>query len=108
MSLEALNALAAAQARLVAALDGGDIAGIEAASQALAREVEQVRSVAAWRATPELQQQATGAMQIGESARLRLSYHADRGRRRLEVLLGLAGRAAANYGRNGRMRLPGG
>jgi hypothetical protein len=106
MSLDALDLLANAQARLVAALDGGDIAEIEAASQALAREVQQVRNVAVWRATPELKIKAGLAIRMGESARLRLGYLGDHGRRRLQTLLALGGRASTGYGRDGRMRFP--
>ena len=106
MSLATLDLLAAAQTRLVAALDGGDIAEIEAASQALSREVEQVRRVAVWHASPDLRAKAGLALRLGESARLRLTYLGDHGRRRLQALLALGGRAAAGYGRDGRMRLP--
>jgi uncharacterized protein YbaP (TraB family) len=106
MSLESLEMLAAAQTRLVAALDAGDVAAIETASQALARQVDQVRNVAVWHATPELQARATGAVRIAEAARLRIGYLADRSRRRLQTLFGLTGRSAAGYGRDGRIRFP--
>jgi hypothetical protein len=107
MSLDSLDLLAGAQTRLVAALDGGDVAEIEAASQALARHVDQVRNVAVWHATPELKVRASGAVRVSEAARLRIGYLADRSRRRLQTLLGLSGRSAAGYGRDGRMRFPG-
>ncbi|MDB5690107.1 MAG: hypothetical protein JWL91_1983 [Sphingomonas bacterium] len=106
MSLPALDRLATAQARLVTALSHGDIAEIEDASRALAREVDQVRNIAVWHATPELKARATGAVRLAEGARLRLGYLADHGRRRLQMLLGLSGRSAAGYGRDGRIRLP--
>jgi hypothetical protein len=107
MSLASLDRLASAQSRLIAALDGGDIAEIEGASRALAAQVEEVRAVAVWRATPELKQQVETALRSGESARVRIGYLADRSRRRLQALLGLGGRATMGYGRNGRIRLPG-
>jgi hypothetical protein len=107
MSISALDRLAGAQTRLIAALDGGDIAEIEGASRALAAHVEEVRAVAAWRATPELKEQVETALRSGESARVRIGYLADRSRRRLQALLGLGGRGGVGYGRNGRIRLPG-
>jgi len=107
MSLAALERLDGAQTRLIAALDGGDIAEIESASRALATHVEEVRGVAVWRATPELKNQVETALRSGESARVRIGYLADRSRRRLQALLGLGGRVAMGYGRNGRIRLPG-
>jgi len=107
MSLSSLDRLAGAQTRLIAALDGGDVVEIEDASRALAAQVEELRAVAAWRATPELKHQVETALRTGESARVRIGYLADRSRRRLQTLLGLGGRAAVSYGRNGRVRLPG-
>jgi hypothetical protein len=97
MSLTILeDQLATAQSRLMAALSNGDVAGIQAASQALAREVDQVRNVPVARAKPELK----------EGARLRLGYLADHGRHRLQMLLRLTGRSAAGQSRNVRIRVP--
>lgn len=96
MSLTALDQLAVAQSRLVAALGNGDVADIRAASQALAREVDQVRKVADGRATAELK----------EGTRLRLGYLADHGRRRLQTFLRLTSRSATSQGRIAPIRLP--
>ena len=108
MSIAAIEALIAGQQALVAALDTGAPEAIEAATAQVQRAVDAVRTAGGWRADPVLRDRLQAALATGEAARMRTGYHADRTRRRLQMVASLRRPAAvASYGRNGGFRLAG-
>jgi hypothetical protein len=93
--------LLSAQQALIAAIDGGDVAAIEAAHAAVETAVLRVRAQGAWRDTPELRSDVAQALQENEAARVRVRYHGDRTRTRLERVVQLRGDSASRYDRAG-------
>ena len=108
MSIAAIDALIAGQQALIAALDTGAPDAIAAATAEVQRAVDVVRKTGSWRADPALRARVQAALATGEAARMRTGYHADRTRRRLQMVASLRRPAAvASYGRNGGFRLAG-
>ncbi|PTQ08152.1 hypothetical protein CLG96_15690 [Sphingomonas oleivorans] len=105
MSEAALGQLIDCQTTLIEALDGNDPAALEAAIADFARAVENVRAISAWHETPEIAQHLLHALQLADAARARVNYLADRNRRSIERLIGLAGGdpSASAYSRGGRL-----
>ena len=102
MTPEAIDRVADAHRALADALDRGSANAIQAATDRLARAVQEVRAGGGWHATPELRDRLKRALAAGEAARIRTRYLAEHGRTRLERLQALTGRARIGYGRDGR------
>ena len=104
MNAAAIDRVADAHGALADALDHGSANEIQAATERLARAVQDVRASGGWHATPELRDRLKRALAAGEAARIRTRYLAEHGRTRLERLQALTGRAQIGYGRDGRYR----
>lgn len=105
MSAAALDGLIASEEGLIAALDGGDAAAIEAALLAFRYALEEVKAAGGWREAPRIVERITHALQLADAARIRTNYLADRTRRQLDRLARpRAATRATAYGRDGRLR----
>lgn len=102
MSDTALQQLDDAQAALIAALDAHDLGAIDAANNAVAHAVEQVRAAGGWRDRPGLRDDLIRILRSAEAARGRVNALADSNRRDLDKLISLGGTPRAwAYGRRG-------
>jgi len=77
-----VEALLAAEALLIAAIEAGDLDSIEHAAARFRDQVRQVRSVGAWDSRPELQRMAVQALALADSARHRANFLSDHFRNR--------------------------
>ena len=91
MSEAALNRLTAASEGLIAALDKGNAAAVEEATQRFANAIDEVRSIGGWHGSPEIIAKLQHAMKLAEAARARVNYLTDINRRRFELLCKAAG-----------------
>lgn len=104
MSDSALQQLSDAQTALIAALGAQDIDAVTAANEAVAVAVENVRVAGGWRERPGLRENLVQVLKSAEAARGHINALADRNRRNLDKLVGLAGPArATSYGRSGKL-----
>jgi hypothetical protein len=100
----ALDRLTAAQAAHVAALDAGDIDGLESATAALRQALDEVRGQGGWRARADLRPRLIEARKQAEAARARVNWLADANARRLDRLANATNLPRAQaYGRTGRI-----
>jgi hypothetical protein len=100
LGLAALDDLSAAVDRLRAALDGTDVAAIEAATQHVAHAAAAVRAIGAWRSDPAVTERLKAMQPLLESARIRTSLLADHMSQRLAILASHgATTAPLTYGR---------
>lgn len=96
-----LENLVAAQAALIAALDGGDIGAIEAATAAMSRVIAVAKGNDG--PQPVRRDKLDYALRQGEAARTRVNYLADRTRQRLDLLTEIrGGTRPATYDSQGR------
>jgi hypothetical protein len=96
-----------AQATLIAAIDAGDVAAIEAATAALSRMLSAVRASGA--VADVSRDRVDHALKQTEAARTRVNYLADRTRQRLDRLAEIRGnRRPATYNSAGRFAVFGG
>lgn len=103
MTEAALEGLIERETALIAALDAGDIEGIERATHQMAGAVAAVASAGGWRESGHLRDRLIHALRLAEAAGGRINYLADDTRRRMELLHTLAGRPSAMaYARSGR------
>ena len=88
-----VEAVIAAQAALIAALDAGRVEEVEAATSALEVSVARLRSLDAVHAAEPRRDRIGFALRQGEAARARLNVAAERNRQRLRRLAELRGLA---------------
>ena len=107
MTDQTMDAVIAAQAQLIEALDRSDIAGVENATQALHNALDTLRSDPAWNARPSRRDQAAFALRQCDAARMRVNYLGNATRERQRSLAALRGdaRAEATYQRPAAMRM---
>lgn len=91
MSEAVLEQVIAAQAALIAALDGGRVESIEAATHALSSALASVRGEGAWRGSTGAHARVDHALRQTQAASVRVNYLADRTRQRLDSLAKLRG-----------------
>ncbi|MGB5077751.1 MAG: hypothetical protein WBO17_09755 [Sphingorhabdus sp.] len=85
MSAQALEQLIESQAALIAALDSGDVAAIELATQQMASAVETVRHQDAWHEQSTLGH-LDHAMKQSQAARIRVNYLSEWTRQKIDHL----------------------
>ena len=108
MSAHLLQTLVKSQRALIAALDGGDVEAVEAASASLQSILTLVRAVSAWREEDGTREQLVHALRLSEAGRVRAGYLGDCTRRKAAMVESLRRPdAVASYGRNGRYHLTG-
>jgi hypothetical protein len=101
-----VEAIIAAQAALIAALDAGDVAAVEATTATLSRLLAAARSGGA--AVAVRRDRIDHALKQATAARTRVNYLADRTRARLDRLSAAhGGRPATTYNATGRMAISG-
>ncbi len=83
MSATAVKLLIDAQNALIAALDDGDVAAIETATQQMAQAVEGVRTQDAWH-DPSAVEDLNHAMKQTQAARIRVNYLSDWTRQKID------------------------
>ena len=108
MSDRAMDAVIAAQAQLIEALDRSDVGAVENATRALNDALTELKSDYAWNARPSRRDQAEFALRQCDQAKMRVNYLGNATRERQRGLAAMRGdvRAEATYQRPGmRMRL---
>jgi hypothetical protein len=101
----AFRQLEDAQTALSAALVANDIDTLQQAGDALAEAVAALRTVEGWGDRPGLRDDLLAALATAEASRGVVNQLADRNRRQLDRLIGLAGQPRAEaYGRAGMLR----
>ncbi len=102
-----IEGIIAAQAALIAALDAGDVASIEATTATLSRMLSAVQSSGA--ATRIRHDRVDHALRQTDAARTRVNYLADRNRQRLDRLAERRGaQRPSTYNAAGRFAVFGG
>lgn len=103
MGVAALQTLIAREQALIAALDGQDVAAIEAAGAALCDAAVAVQAAGGWRDIPEIKSHLLTALAHADAARIRINYLADAASRRLDGLAALGVRLPSRtaYARKG-------
>jgi hypothetical protein len=86
MSAAVLDSVYDAFAALRDALDGDDIARVDAATARVGRAVAEMRGVGAWRDEPEVRARLASLLPLMEAARIRTSVLADQTRQRIAML----------------------
>lgn len=86
MSEALIDAVIEAQAKLIVALDGGDIHEIETTTTLLSELLARMRAVSAWRAREDSRERAGFALQQCDAAKRRVNYLSHRNRERIERL----------------------
>lgn len=86
MSVSHIDTLCEAFDALRAALDGNDVAAIDAAAVRVQRATADVRAVGAWRSDPALRERLKVLASLMESTRVRTSVLADQTRQRIDLL----------------------
>ena len=105
MTPTVLDQLITSETALIEALDGDDVAVLEAAMTDFRDTLDLLKSKGAWHATPETVAQLTRALALAEAARVRVNYLTDRTRRRINLLSDAAGVIPiSGYLRDGRLR----
>lgn len=104
MPAAALDGLIAFEEALIAALDAGDLGGLEQAVHGLRGALSDLAAVGGWHAHPELKIRLSQALRLAEAAGGRVNYLADDNRRRIDRFAAIAGQPRAQaYGRTGRL-----
>lgn len=80
--IASIEAMIAAEALLISAIEAGDLDAIEHAAAQFRDHVHQVRSVGAWDSRPELKRMAVQALALADSARHRANFMSDHFRAR--------------------------
>lgn len=103
MGIAALQQLIAREQALIAALDGQDVAAIEAAGAALCDAAVAVQAAGGWREISEIKAHLLTALAHADAARIRINYLSDAANRRLETLASLGVRlpTRTTYARKG-------
>tara|TARA_R110000868_G_C10560784_1_gene736850 strand:- start:176 stop:478 length:303 start_codon:yes stop_codon:yes gene_type:complete len=100
MTLSALDALREAFADLRNALDGDDMAQVDAATARVREATAQVRAQGAWRDEPAVREKLNSLMPIIDAARVRTNVLTDNARQRMDLLAAHgAGHAPLTYRR---------
>ncbi|GLI97772.1 hypothetical protein [Sphingobium sp. BS19] len=86
MTLSALDALREAFADLRNALDGDDMAQVDAATARVREATAQVRAQGAWRDEPAVREKLNSLMPIIDAARVRTNVLTDNARQRMDLL----------------------
>jgi hypothetical protein len=86
MTVALIDALSDAFEALRKALDGDDVAAIDAAAVRVQRATADVRAVGAWRSDPALRERLSVLASLMESTRVRTSVLADQTRQRIDLL----------------------
>lgn len=86
MNLSALDLLRDAFSGLRAALDGDDIAALNAATARVRDAAMQVRASGAWHDEPALRERLTSLLPLIEAARIRVHFLSDQARRHMDLL----------------------
>lgn len=107
MSDRAMDAVIAAQAQLIEALDRSDVGAVENATRALQDALTALRADSAWNLRPSRRDQADFALRQCDAARMRVNYLGNATRERQRGLAALRGdvRAEATYERPSAMRM---
>ncbi|HTI31331.1 MAG TPA: hypothetical protein VL405_04300 [Sphingomonas sp.] len=107
MSDRAMDAVIAAQAQLIEALDRSDVAAVENATRALNEALVVLRSDPAWNARPSRRDQAEFALRQCDAAKMRVNYLGSATRERQRSLAAMRGdaRAETTYQRPSAMRM---
>ena len=96
----ALGRLTQAEGALIAALDAGEVVGIEQAVRTFSDALTEVRAIGRWSASPETARAVRFALQLIDAAAARTNFLADQGQRRLDAVLRARGDAPRiGYGR---------
>jgi hypothetical protein len=90
MSLASLDRLTTAHEALIRALDGNDLAAIEAASRHLADAVTEVRGED-FRPGTEARERLTSLAALAHAAQIRVNFLTDKIRRRIDAVAALRG-----------------
>ena len=100
MNLAALDGLRDAFAGLRAALDGTDVAAINAATARIRDAALEVRASGAWHDEPALRERLNSLLPLIEAARIRVHFLTDQARRHMDLLAERGATAAPlTYGR---------
>lgn len=100
LGLAALDDLFAAFEQLRDALDGIDVAAIEAAGNRVGHAAAAVRAIGAWRSDPAVVERLKAMPPLLESARVRINLLSDHANQRLAMLATHGARhAPLTYGR---------
>lgn len=105
MNQIAVDRLISASEALIAALDGHDVAAIEAALPAFGQCVADLKTPGGGLPSPGLPARLKQALALADAARARVRYLADRTQQRIDMLAAAAGRfdcTPATYGRPSR------
>ncbi|MET0370782.1 MAG: hypothetical protein ABW039_05315 [Sphingobium sp.] len=94
LGLAALDDLFSAFEELRAAMDGVDVAAIDAASARVGHAAAHVRAVGAWRNDPAVVERLSALLPLIEAARVRTNLLADHAGRRLSLLASYGARQA--------------
>lgn len=86
LGLAALDELFSAFEELRVALDGTDVAAIDAAAARVSRSAAAVRAIGAWRADGAIRERVTALLPLIEAARVRINLLADHAGQRLSLL----------------------
>ena len=86
MSLSALDQLRDAFADLRNALDGDDVALVDAATQSVRDATARVRAAGAWRDEPAVRDRLNSLMPLIDAARIRTNVLNDNARQRIDLL----------------------
>lgn len=86
MPISALDELRGAFADLRDALDGDDIAVVDAATARVRDATTRVREAGAWRDEPAVRERLNGLMPLIEAARIRTNVLNDNARQRMNLL----------------------
>lgn len=86
LGLVALDDLFCAFEELRGALDGTDVAVIEAAANRVDKTAAAVRAIGAWRADEAVKERLTALLPLLESARVRINFLSDHTSQRLSIL----------------------
>lgn len=92
MSLQVLDRLASSHEALIVALDTNDLAGIEAATAALADAVAAARTIEGVVHAPDLRDRLSSLTVLAQAAQARVNFLTDHVRRRVDTLAAFAGR----------------
>ncbi|HEX7876972.1 MAG TPA: hypothetical protein VF489_10360 [Sphingobium sp.] len=100
LGLAALDDLFAAFDELRSALDGADVATIEAATRQVDKSAAAARAIGAWRADAAVKARLTALLPLLESARVRINVLSDHASQRLAILASHGStQAPLTYGR---------
>ena len=107
MSDRSMDAVIAAQAQLIEALDRSDVGAVEHATRALHDALADLRADPAWNTRPSRHDQAEFALRQCDAAKMRVNYLGNATRERQRGLAAMRGdaRAASTYERPSAMRM---